>query len=317
MTKISLINFKGISQNLNKPKSNQGKSQEHFEESVSLDGGEILGVYSRAIQNIKNSKTNIEELKNKTEKIVSENFLSEEEKIYRFFGDSEANIIRCKIGEKIAGFKDLYDETKRAACYYDKEGNIKYALLKNNKTKEIDFIDFSSNKRIHYSKKDMDALYYYKYHPDAIHNKLRKGKDTFNGDFQKEADEASKHLSKMFEDEEKISRTNEDIVLYRALQDDLSDEEKNKLSTIGEKFEEKSFCSTTTDFSTAQRFACGKPILQIEFPKGSKYIDIEKTFNVDLKHWDENELLLNKNSQFIVTGFDYEKNIIKVRYSEE
>ena len=46
----------------------------------------------------------------------------------------------------------------------------------------------------------------------------------------------------------------------------------------------------------------------------TKYMDIERLFNIDIEHWREKELLLNRNSSFLVTGFDTENNIIEVDY---
>ena len=43
-------------------------------------------------------------------------------------------------------------------------------------------------------------------------------------------------------------------------------------------------------------------------------MDVDRLFNIDRLHWSEQELLLDKNSSFVVTGFDTENNIIEVDY---
>ena len=89
------------------------------------------------------------------------------------------------------------------------------------------------------------------------------------------------------------------------------------LNAEGKTFESKSFVSTTTNINTAKRFAHGKPILEIELPAGTKYIDLDSLFNIDREHWREQEFLLPRNSRFVVTGFDDFLDIIKVKYIEQ
>lgn len=163
----------------------------------------------------------------------------------------------------------------------------------------------------------MDALYYYKYHPNEIHRNLREGRSLYSGVLKEEAQRCAENLETLFNDPEKTFKTDKGVTLYRALQKKLSDEEKETLSAIGKVYTDKSFCSTSTDINVAKGFSCGNPILEINFPKNSKYINLDGLFNIDKRHWREREFLLNKGSKFLITGFDSEKNIIKCDYVGE
>ena len=169
----------------------------------------------------------------------------------------------------------------------------------------------------HYTKEEQDALHYYKYHPYEIHRILRENRHIFSGSLKDEVQQVIKTLENIFNNENKIFRTSETKILYRALQDTLSPDEINSLCTIGGVYKDKSFVATTTSLEVAQAFSCANPILEITLPKNSKYIDVDGLFNIDRRHWKENELLLNKNSKFLITGFDTENNIIKCNYLDE
>lgn len=227
------------------------------------------------------------------------------------------NIVYIQIGEPIEGFEGLYDDKKRAACYFDEKGKLKQAFVLNQNTDEADVYDSSGRKTHHYNKDEMDALYYYKYHPDEIHRNLREKRKLYSGSFEEEAQKTIQTLTDIFNDESKVFRTSEDKTLYRALQQNLTEEEMETLSALGGIYKDNSFCSTTTDFDVAKAFNSGNPILEINFPKNSKYVDIEGLFNIDRRRWTEDELLLNRNSKFLITGFKPEKNIIKCDYIGE
>ena len=158
-------------------------------------------------------------------------------------------------------------------------------------------------------------MHYYKYNPEAIHQKLRFGRDKFRGDFRDETIKVIGDLQKLFADDAKLTKNPKTRTVYRAVQSGLSADEAQKLKTAGETFTEKSYCSTTTDLDVAKRFA-GKdnPIMEITLPEGAEYVDIEKLFNIDISHWHEKELLLNANSKFKITDFNPETNIVKAEY---
>lgn len=223
-------------------------------------------------------------------------------------------IIRLQAGKEVEGFKGLYYDNIKIACFFDENGDITNAFKHNKNTQETFVYDKDGNLTHYFSKEDREALFYYKYHPDSIHTKFRKGKNHWGGSFQDETNEMANRLINIFNDENKIFRTTEDKTLYRALQKELTEEQMDALSTIGGVYTDPSFCSTAENLDVAKRFSCGNPILKINVPKGSKYMDIERLFNIDSKHWREKELLLDRNSKFLVTGFDTENNIIEVDY---
>ena len=223
-------------------------------------------------------------------------------------------VLRVSAGKLIPGFNNLYDYDTRIACYFDKDGNIDKAFKLKQKANEAYVYDKNGDLTHHYSKEDMEALHFYKYHPDSIHQKLRYSRNMWSGNFMEEALEMMKRIENMFQDESKVFRTDEDKTLYRALQKFLSQEQKDALSTIGEIYIDDSFCSTSESLDVAKRFSCGNPILKINVPKGSKFIDVERLFNIDRPHWREEELLFDKNSKFLVTGYDSKNNIIEVDY---
>lgn len=223
-------------------------------------------------------------------------------------------IVRTRIGTPIEGFSGLYNYDTCLSVYFDKNKELDKVFKYDAKTNEIDVYSKDGELVHHYTKQDREALHYYKYHPDAIHQKLREDRNIYSGSFFDEMTEMIDRLECLFKNESKIFRTNEDKVLYRALQNNLSEEEINTLNTIGGVYTDKSFCSTTEDLDVAKRFCCGNPILKINVPKNTKFIDVERLFNIDYQHWKEKELLLDKNSQFLVTNFDKENNIIEVDY---
>ncbi len=238
----------------------------------------------------------------------------------RTYIDSKGNghVIFVQIGEPIEGFPDLFDDKKRAAVHFDKTGKLEKAFVMDKKTREINVYDGDGVKTHHFTKEERDALYYYKYHPDAIHFKLRSARNMYSGSFMEEAENAVNMLESIFNNPNKIFRTEKNLTLYRGLQSDLSEDDIEALNTVGAVYKDKSFCSTTTNLNVAKAFSGGiSPILEISFPKNSKYVDIEGLFNIDHRHWSEDELLLNKGSKFLITGYNPEKNTIKCDYIGE
>jgi len=277
-----------------------------------VQGAEMSAVYSKAAINIKNKN---EELINNIKNILEKNYILEPgEHIHRTTHSTSENAMRLHIGDEISGFKGLYNDNKRVCTYFSKDGKSDKIFIQNKLTGDVDILDCATSTLTTYSKSDVEALKYYKYHPDAIHSKLRHNKNMYSGSWKIEMESVIEKLTRLFSNKTKVFKTSENTTLYRALQSDLTETEIQKLSKVGEIFTEKSFCSTTTDLQVAKRFSSGHPILEIDVPKGSEYIDVEKIFNIDRQHWREAEFLLNKDSKFLVTGFDKEKNIIKVKY---
>ena len=74
-----------------------------------------------------------------------------------------------------------------------------------------------------------------------------------------------------------------------------------------------SYSSTSQKYEKARRFQRYSPILEIEIPKGFRYIDLDKLFNIDRERWREQEMLLPRGCEFEVTGYDEIKNVVKVK----
>lgn len=257
--------------------------------------------------------------KTKAPKEASEEFfeklLAPDEHIGLSHFNASENVVRMRMGAEIPGFKGLYKEDKFASCYFDDGGQMTYALLYDNKAGTTKLYDVVGGTVQEYSKEDIQALHYYKYNPEAIHQKLRFGRDKFRGDFRDETIKVIGDLQKLFADDAKLTKNPKTRTVYRAVQSGLSADEAQKLKTAGETFTEKSYCSTTTDLDVAKRFA-GKDnlIMEITLPEGAEYVDIEKLFNIDSSHWHERELLLNANSKFRITDYNPKTNIVKAEY---
>ena len=278
--------------------------------------------YAKATLNIQDSQ---DAIISSFKEILNKYFVKGDEKISpRIVFRPKEGLVRFRIGNEISGFSGLIKENKRICAYYDK--NLKpskvYSLSESG---EIDLLDLKTFTMRHYSKEDVDALQYYKYHPNSLHMKLRHNKDTYSGDFKGERDNVIVRLGELFNDESKVLSSKSDCVLYRALQPDLTPEDIQELTKIGGVFTEKSFCSTSTSLNSAIGLSCknsdfeglfpnGRAILKIEFPKGSKYFNMDEMFNIDLHHWKEDEFLLNKGSRFLVPGLDKENGFINVKY---
>ena len=279
-------------------------------ESVKPSGTDSIKSYVVADIRIKNKVKYTEE---DISEILKNKFLSEYEQIDELMVMKQGNIVRMRAGKEIPGFKGLCSDDKRICCYLDENGGLNKIYVKNNKTNEIESFNALTGRVIYYSSEDVKALQYYKSHPDAIHSKLRYGRDIYSGSFKEEMNETINQLRNIFNEESKLETTEKNMTLYRAVPSGFIPEDTQKAGKIGEVFTEKSFCSTTTSLEDAKRFAHGKnPIMEIEVPAGTKYADMDALFNIDREHWREHEYLLDESSSFIIKGFDKENNIIKV-----
>lgn len=256
----------------------------------------------------------IEKPINAQEKVLL-GILGSQEKLFQKSISSNSSSYEIKI--PIDGYDDTYQSVKKVTCFNGKKPDDDMICVLDIKENTVHIYNNDGELKNKFSSEDMQALKYYKYHPDAIHYYLRHNRQKYGMDWHQEMIDVVDKLGKLYENPHTYMTIKEDMVLYRALQDILSPEDIQKLSTVGEIYTDKSFVSTSTSLDVAKRFVRTNPILEISIPKGSKYIDIEKLFNIDRRHWREDEYLLPKNSNFLVTGFDEEKNIIKVEYLPE
>ena len=263
--------------------------------------------YGRAAVSMQ--KTKRPQTKEDVENIINKIIENTDMKIGRHVNDKHIHI-----GRPIDGLKDLCYDDMRAKCLRDDKGFVSEIYLLDNHTGEVKVYDANGNLQKHFTPDDMKALKEYKYSVDELHNFLRHGKlRGLNG--PETLKNIVSTLDNLFNDDSKVLRTKQDMVLYRALQPDLSEAEKDILTTKGGIYTDKSFVSTTTEFNVAQRFrSVDNPILRIEVPKGTKYFDMDALFNIDRQHWNEKEYLLKRNSSFEVTGFDVLNNVINVKF---
>ena len=242
--------------------------------------------------------------------------------------DAEIDVILCKIakehemvlgrhvgdnhiviGKPFEGFPNLCDEKMRARCLRNAQGFLDEVYVSDVLNKDVFVYDAKGVLKKHFTGEDMKALKEYKYHPREIHAYLRDGKVT---GFQTK-DELLKcveTIRNIFNDETKVWRTNEPITVYRALQSRLNPEQIEAISKKGGILKEPSFVSTSLDLNVAKRFAHNSPILEIELPKGAKYIDLDLLFNIDSTHWREKEFLLENGSEFFMTGANSAKALL-------
>jgi hypothetical protein len=69
--------------------------------------------------------------------------------------------------------------------------------------------------------------------------------------------------------------------------------------------------STSLNPEIARGYSHNNNILEITLPKDTKYIDLDPLFNIDKKHWVEDEYLLKRNSKLLITAIDNIKKITK------
>ncbi len=277
--------------------------QQHVE-AEAYDCQSAIGRAQVAMQNrILSSRQDDSRVKEIINEIVKDRGM----KVGRYFNDNHISI-----GKPIEGFSNLYSDDMRAKCIRTPDGFIDEIYLIDNLKKDVFVYKPDGTLKKHFTSIDMKSLFEYKYHPENIHRYLRQDK-VYNEQTEKELKKQIDIIDSIFNDYKKVWKTDKNITLYRALQDKLTPSQVEALSTIGKVFKDSSFVSTTKELGIAKRFSRYNPILEIEVPKGSKYIDLDMLFNIDRKHWNEQEFLLPRNSMFMVTGFDEKSNIIKVK----
>lgn len=226
----------------------------------------------------------------------------------------DGNLIFAKAGKEIPGWKNLYDESLSIAVYLNKDKNIEDVYVLDSKTNNIKIYDSQAQLKKTFSAEDRTSLFEYKYYPENFHKYLRLNRMLMP---QTET-ELLKHIDiidNCFKDKNKVYETNEEKIVYRALPEYLSQVDLNTLSQIGAIYKDNSFVSTTQKLDTAKRFSSGRtPIMEITLPKHSRYLDLDRLFNIDKQRWNEQEFLLKRGSEFLITGYDKENNIIKAQY---
>lgn len=238
--------------------------------------------------------------------------------IYRYHNPNNNNSpIRAKAGSEIPHWSQLYNENVNLTVYLDKNREIEEIYVQNIHSKMIDVFDKKGEVKKTFSSSDIESLFEYKYFPQNFHKYLRLNKLLPT----KTETELLKHINTIdncFKEKNKVFKTENETIVYRALPEYLTNEELITLNTVGAVYEDKSFVSTTQKLDTAKRFSGGKtPIMEITLPKDSSYLDLDRLFNIDRHRWNEQEFLLKRGSKFLITGYDKDKNTIKAQYINE
>ena len=277
------------------------------------DSSESRCAFGRAAVNMQNPKAGAAE----GDLFALLNSIAQEQgyTVYRFFEKNADGICaRAKAGDAISGWKNLYNEKLDIACYRNNNGELNAIYTLDSNTKEVNVYDKNGELIKTYTPEEMKSLFEYKYHPESLHGYLRHNR------YRSLMSEENlwnviNTIDNCFNSENKTGRIEKPAVVYRALQDNLTDSEKAILSTVGAVYRDNSFVSTTQNLDTAKRFnISGNPIMEITLPEGSKYLDLDRLFNIDRQRWREQEFLLKRGSEFIITGYDRENNIIKASY---
>ena len=215
--------------------------------------------------------------------------------------------IRIQAGRPVKGFKDLYDSSVRICQKYDLDGSLKI-FVKDDTLKTIDIYDENCQLLSHFSKEDLEALHYYKYHPQELHRYLRSGNARCSGSFLEELEKSVTNLEQIFNTESQVQRTTKAITVYRGMHTSI-----DNIGEVGDIFTDKSFTSTSTNRKVAERFAGNNPIMELEIPEDTKYLNLDNIFNIDHIHWREDELLLENNNSVEILEIDKVNNVIKAR----
>lgn len=264
-------------------------------------------LYNKAMVNMQNAKEQPQTTK-EIAKLLNTIFEGKGMSVSRQFGNN------FHIGRPLEGFQGLHYDDVRAKSFRDEDGFVTEIYTVDNNTKEVNVYNADGTLKKNFNKDEMGALKEYKYNPNDIHAYLRHGKQS-HFDSEEKLNDYINTLDKIFKDDTKVWQTQKPMTLYRALQIDLTEQDKDQLSTDGKIYTDKSFVSTTTDYNVACRFRSkNNPILEIEVPKGTKYIDMDALFNIDRQHWKENEFLLPRESKFLITGYDPFTNVIQAKY---
>ena len=99
----------------------------------------------------------------------------------------------------------------------------------------------------------------------------------------------------------------ENMISYRGLAPDLITKIKDKLEP-GNEFKDDGFISSSTKVSTAKNFSKGGYVMEIHIPKGSRATSVKNISS----HWEENEVLIDRGSNFFIKAVDHDNKTLVV-----
>lgn len=186
--------------------------------------------------------------------------------------------------------------TDYVECIYNKNHNLKKFLVHNAKYKDIGIYDKNGNMIKYYTPGETNALLKYKHNSKKIHKSLR-----YNKDPGRDIKEQIENLSQIFKYNYKVYTAPKDMIVYRALDNDSL----QKIMSLPENgiFKSPSFVSVSTKKESIKQFLNLKNynhIIKIKIPKGTKYVNMDEIGHIMYIQKPENELLLNKGSEFLI-----------------
>ena len=208
--------------------------------------------------------------------------------------------------------KDSIPSTFFNVCF-NNNNEIKNIFLNPKRSNEVFVYDGKGELIKEYTDEDFEAIMLYKSSSIFVTKKLRKnedwGKDTFSKNLTQNI---INKLTQIFKDDKKHFINEQDTKLFRAMHIPIEE-----IGEVGDIFTDKSFVSTSTDLKTPKDFskdATKMPIMVIDFPKGAKYLDTDNMLNTFEIRWKEKEYLLNRDSRFLITEVNKNKNLIRAIY---
>lgn len=214
-------------------------------------------------------------------------------------------IRNTKLDYKLYEIKTL-DSKKtvgRATIIYDESENESFITILNKK-------DFLTNGEILIYNKDgillkkldenqSDALIKYNGITSQITNKMLRENKLVEPVYINVVE----NIDSVFNDDKLYSIANENMTLYKGLS--LNDEGINFIQKLVGKpscYEENAFTSTSKDIDKAKEY--GNLLFKITIPKGTKFLDMKKLISPASGFIDNNEILLNRNTIFLIKNFD-------------
>lgn len=208
--------------------------------------------------------------------------------------------------------KDSIPSTFFNVCFNNKN-KIKSIFLNPKRSNEVFVYDGNGKLIKEYTDEDFKAIMHYKSSSIFVTKKLRENKDWGTDSFSiNSTKKLIDQLTQFFKNDKKHFINEQDTKLYRAMHIPIEE-----IGEVGDIFTDKSFVSTSTDLKTPKDFskdATKMPIMVIDFPKGAKYLDTDNMLNTFEIRWKEKEYLLNRDSRFLITEVNKNKNLIRAIY---
>lgn len=258
---------------------------------------EKINIVKNIYQQRKTSKTAIRHILGENT-IVKRNFdFGRFEGIAEIFGKKKKLFIT---GQKQNNVIDK-NSINYVGCFYNNSRELENIYVFNRNNKSVDIFTKTGELIQQYTPEETHALLSYKHDSKNIHRFLRKTKEIKSKDIENTKN-IVKHLSNLFKNEQKHSKTSKEIVTYRAL--DRKSLPKILSLKEGEIFTDESFTSVATKKSKILQFLGFRNFLhpaKIKLPQNTKYISLDELHNIILPCTRETELLLQEGNSYKIT----------------